>query len=230
MSRYARLVRPGTVFHITARGNYRQAIFLSVEDRELYLSLFERHSRNFGLTLLGWCLMTNHVHLLAIPEKSESMAQTIKRAHSEYSSLVNRKHHRTSGHLWQSRFYSCPVQGRYVWTALRYIELNPVRAGLSGTPEQYFWSTAKYHTDLEPPPAILDVQPWREVWTPEAWREVLETQQDALDIETLRRATQRGAPLGAPEFTHEFELEAGRSLQIRPVGRPRIPQRDKVSD
>lgn len=221
MPRYARLVAPQMILHVTARGNYRQAVFHATEDYQKYLDLLERHCRQFELSLLGWCLMTNHVHLLVRPERSDSLALTMKHTQSEYAFYVNRKCQQASGHLWQSRFYSCPVEGRYVWLTLRYIERNPVRAQITQSPEDYPWSTACYHVGKQPPPNLLDWNAWREQWSFHTWFEALR-ETDEEETHSIRTASRKGIPLGSPEFRGMLERHAGRALRVRPAGRPKL--------
>jgi putative transposase len=173
MARYARLVSPDMVLHVTARGSYHQAVFHAAEDYQKYLHLLEQHSRAFKLDLLGWCLMTNHVHLFVRPEQCESLTRSMKRVQSEYAFYVKQKRQQASGHLWQSRFYSCPVDGRYVWMTLRYIELNPVRAQIVKTPGKYSWSSARYHVGRQAPSNLLESRSWQEQCAFDTWREAL---------------------------------------------------------
>ena len=100
---------------------------LWIEDREVYLQILQEQAGKYGLEVLGYCLMTNHVHLVAIPHAEDSLAKGIGRTHFRYSQYINRFHKR-SGHLWQGRFYSCALDERHLWVAMKYIELNPVRA------------------------------------------------------------------------------------------------------
>jgi putative transposase len=196
-------------------------VFHVAEDRQMYFALLDRHSSQFGLSLLGWCLMTNHVHLLVRSEKVDSLTRTMKRTQSEYAFYVNRKHYRANGHLWQSRFYSCRVEGPYVWMTLRYIELNPVRAKLTVAAEEYPWSSAPYHFGRASAPEMLDLKSWQEQWSNATWREALQ-EPDAVESARVREATQRGLPLSCPEFVRLLEQHAGRTLQLRPVRRPRV--------
>ena len=108
MSREARVVAEGVPHHITQRGNNRQNVFLLNEDRRSYIETLRATSRQHGLTILGYCLMTNPVHLVAIPKRATSMAKAIGQAHWNYVMCFNKNNGR-QGHLWQNRFYSCPV-------------------------------------------------------------------------------------------------------------------------
>ncbi len=220
MSRVARLILPGAAYHITARGNYRQAVFFNEDDFAIYLQVLGRRSLEGGLELLGWCLMPNHVHVLAKEVEDGAMAATLKRVQSEYSCRINRRQCRTSGHLWQSRFYSAPVQEERMWSVLRYIELNPVRAGICASPVEYCWSTARYHVVQEQAPEALSMRAWRSVWTADQWRSVLNLPADCEQDQDIRKATARGLPLGGAEFLSKCEIASGRSLVRGTRGRP----------
>ena len=224
MARQSRLVEPGLAFHITARGNYRQTVFYNDRDRSEYLDLLGNHADLEALEVLGWCLMTNHVHLLAIPRKPASLARTMMRTQAGYAQAVNRRHGTRCGHLWQSRFYSCPLSGDAVWTVLRYIELNPVRAHLVPSAEHSPWSSAAIHCGSRSSPSLLSLTEWQSLWTPDRWRSVLAHGPDERELEGIRHATQHGLPFGNQEFISDLERRCGRPLAVRSVGRPRLAQ------
>ena len=129
MPRRPRAVFPGVAHHITQRGNNRQPVFFSDDDRRFYLDLLSHHATRSGVRVIGYCLMTNHVHLVAVPEREDSFARALRHAHSEYALARNRADGR-SGHLWQNRFFSCPLDSSHLMAALRYTDFNPVRAAL----------------------------------------------------------------------------------------------------
>ncbi len=210
---------PGTAYHITARVNYRQDVFFIDEDRQQYLSLLERHAGSAGLQLLGWCLMRNHIHLLAMELAECAMGDALKRVQSEYAFYVNRKRRQAAGHLWQSRFYSAPIDPAAVWTILRSIELNPVRAEITRDPAIYDWSTAAFHAGLAAAPAFLSMEAWSQEWTAEEWRIALSTGMDAGEVRAIRGATARGLPFGTATFIRHCDNYAGRPLTVRAVGR-----------
>ena len=151
MPRIARVVAAGVPHHITQRGNNRQQIFFSDRDRRFCLTLLRHHAERHGLRVLGWCLMPNHVHLIAIPEHERSLARALGRAHYEYAIYLNHERER-SGHLWQNRFFSTPLDRHHLRVALRYVDLNPVRAGLAEEPAAYLWSSALPHVESIDPP------------------------------------------------------------------------------
>lgn len=127
--RIARVVAVGAPHHVTQRGNNRQQIFFTDLDRRVYMTLLRQHAARHDLRVLGWCLMLNHVHLVGIPEHEHSLARALDRTHYHYTIYLNRQRI-CSGHLWQNRFFSTPLDRVHLHTAVRYVDLNPVRAGL----------------------------------------------------------------------------------------------------
>ncbi len=144
MPRRARLVFEGVVHHITQRGNYRQNVFEDDSDKSKYIEFIREYSEKYGMKIYAYCLMSNHVHFIAAPVKEDSLAMIFKYSNMRYSSYFNRKNRR-SGHLWQGRFYSCPLQFEHALEALRYVERNPVRARMVELPWEYEWSSAREH-------------------------------------------------------------------------------------
>lgn len=148
--------------------------------------------------------------------------RSIGRAHFRYSQYFNRLHRR-SGHLWQNRFYSCALDEGHLWAALRYVELNPVRAGLVAKAWQYPWSSAAWHVgdEEEEDSGLLDLSAWRRVCEPEAWREVLSGAVEPESEEALRASTATGWALGDERFVGGAVRLLGRRVRPLPVGRPR---------
>ena len=144
MPRRTRVVFEGVVHHITQRGNYRQNVFEDDSDKSKYIEFIREYSEKYGMKIYAYCLMSNHVHFIAAPVKEDSLAMTFKYSNMRYSSYFNRKNKR-SGHLWQGRFYSCPLQFEHALEALRYVERNPVRARMVELPWEYEWSSAREH-------------------------------------------------------------------------------------
>jgi putative transposase len=223
--RRPRIVFPGVAHHITQRGNDRQPVFLSPGDQRLYLDLLCRHAARSGAHLLGYCLMTNHIHLVAVPERENSLARTLGRVHSEYALALNRATCRT-GHLWQNRFFSCPLDESHLLSALRYTDLNPVRAGLVAEPWDWPWSSARAHTiPYEPTPVLAsDWAGYCGGWDYREWKDLLLAGLPEGESSIVREATRTGAPLGSREFVVRLESQAGRRLRVFPRGRPkRLP-------
>ena len=148
---------PGLPYHITQRGTNRQRVFFTAADRSLYLRLIRENQAEAGVRILAYCLMTNHVHFVAIPEREDSLAVLFGRANGRYAQAINIRKGR-SGHFWQNRFHSCALSESHLEIALRYVEDNPCRAGLVTTPGQYRWSSAAAHLAGEPDRShVLDV-------------------------------------------------------------------------
>ena len=144
MARTARVVVPGIAHHITQRGVRRLPVFVDDHDRTLYSKILLRSCLRYALRIRAYCWMTNHIHEIAVPQRADSLANVFRHAHSIYALHFNRKY-RFSGHLWQDRFYSCALDEPHMWAAIRYVELNPVRAGLTSKAADYPWSSALPH-------------------------------------------------------------------------------------
>ena len=222
MPRRPRVVIPGVAHHVTQRGNDRQDVFLSPADRRLYLELLAWHAGRSGSRILGYCLMTNHMHLIAVPEREQSLARTLGRTHSEFALAVNRANRR-SGHVWQNRFFSCPMSESHLLAALKYVELNPVRATLVANAWDWHWSSARAHVAGASPDEVL-YPGWEEHlgrWDYGEWREILAAGFQTVECEAVRRATLTGEPLGPPEFVAALERQVGKRLRVLERGRPK---------
>ncbi len=225
MTRFPRVVVAGVPHHVTQRGNARQVILASDADRLTYMALLREHAQLYGLSLIGYCLMSNHVHLITVPHTQVALSQCLKQAHGRYASYWNGQKSST-GHVWQGRFYSCPLDEPHLWEALRYVELNPVRAGIVERPEQWPWSSAAAHCGLAASDAVLEVERWKRRWTAGEWRHFLGQPESASELAALRRFTHTGRPLGSPRFVTELEASMSRALAPRKRGRPRKPASD----
>ena len=139
MPRIARVSAAGYPHHITQRGNNKDEAFFDDEDRRVYLDVLKRYKDKHKMKILAYCLMGNHVHVLAVPEKETTLARGIGGTNLLYTQYINRKYNR-SGRLWQNRFFSSVVEEEpYLWAVIRYIEQNPVRAKLVKRAEDYEW-------------------------------------------------------------------------------------------
>ena len=229
VSRIARIALEGIPYHITQRGNGRQQVFFDDHDYALYLDLLHSYSRDAGLGLWAYCLMPNHVHLIAVPLRPNAMASALGRTHSDYARHFNLRK-LSCGHVWQARYFSCPLEGAHLWRAIAYVERNPVRAGMSRRAEHYQWSSARQHLGLDAAGLLVDLSAWRAEYDQHRWRDVLETSvEDEAFGQRLQEASRRGRPLGDEEFTKVLERRAGRVLSSLPVGRPRKRQ-EKADD
>jgi putative transposase len=154
--------------------------------------------------------MPNHVHLVAVAERPDSLAVLFRRVHGRYAQMVNAKRGR-SGHLWQNRFFSCPLSTSHLRRALAYVERNPVRAGLVARPEDYAWSSAAAHLGLvKDRYGLLDSQFLEEQGGAAGWAELLATPEESLEIRLLQRCTYAGRPFGDDAYLAALEERFGR--------------------
>ena len=221
MPRRSRCVLPGVACHITQRGVDRRETFADDGDRRTYLRLLQENLVESETRLLGWCLMTNHVHLIAIPEREDSLSVLLRRVHGRYAQYYNVRAGRT-GHLWQNRFFACVLEASHLWTALAYVERNPVRAGMVPAAEDYLWSSAAAHLAGEDPGGLLDMEWWRREAPPQ-WREILNGRKANSDDDAeLRACTYAGRPYGSKAFLSEMSITFGRQWD-RPQQTPAVP-------
>jgi len=221
MPRTARVVIPDCPHHVTQRGNNRAPVFFVDQDYRVYLEMLREGCEKFGLEIVGYCLMPNHVHLVAIPEREDSLAKGVGRTNLRYTQYINRLHGR-SGHLWQDRFFSSPLDEEYFWNALIYTERNPVRAKMVREASRYWWSSAAAHCGQGDATGLLDLPKWHNQLSPPGdWAEALARPQDEQVVAQFRRWTNRGCPLGNDSFLSKLERAIGRRLRPLPVGRPR---------
>ena len=236
MARLARVVIPGIPYHLTHRGNRRGDVFYRDEDRQAYLRDLAAIANRYGLAIWGWCLMSHHVHLLAVPQPAAALAATIRLAHARHARRINAPRGWT-GHLWASRFFSTALDGAHLWTAIRYVELNPVRAGLAARAADYPWSSARAHATGAADPLLDPERPFaagardRLTGRPLAWSEWLARGLGAEEAEAIRQATRTGRPLGDAAFVARLERDLARPLAPQKRGpKPKNPPETEVLD
>ena len=205
---------------MTQRGNNRQDVFFVEEDRKIYLEILQRQAARYGAEIAGYCLMTNHVHLILTPHNDEALAKAIGRTHFIYTQYINRLHKR-SGHLWQNRFYSCPLDNRHFLEAMRYIECNPVRAGIVRKPWRYPFSSAAAHVGEPDTTGLLNMRHWQKQTQTLDWRQCLLKRLPKENLNRIRRQTHTGRPLATDSLLSKLEKKLNRRLRPHPVGRPK---------
>ena len=184
----------------------------------MYLKFLGRYCRAADVRIGGYYLMGNHVHPIAVPARADGLAKALGRTHNDYARWFNMRRGET-GHVWQNRFYSCPLEEWYRWAALRHVELNPVRAGLTREASEWRWSSAAAHLGGADPTGVLDVDDWSRQWTSGTWRDALERGlEEAALRERIREATRTGRPAGSGVFLDELEKRVGRSLRPQKRG------------
>ena len=218
MPRSARFVLEGIPYHVTQRGNRRSDVFFCEEHYVRYLDWLEEYAEKHRLEMLAYCLMTTHVHLISIPHAVDSLARTLQVLHTRHSQLVNAEHGWV-GHLWQGRFFSTPLDERHLMMAVRYVERNPVCAGMVKQAEDYPWSSAAFHLGLAGNKVIKSDTIFGSPL--EGWQELLGKPEDEDTVERIRHRTQVGFPCGDDEFVGKVSRLLGRDLVLRPRGRPR---------
>src|SRR3989338_8101837 len=196
MARMARVVIPNIPHHITQRGNRSQKVFFSDKDKAYYLDLLYKHAQEAGLTFWAYCLMDNHVHLIAVPEKEDSLAKGIGDTHKYYTRMVNFREN-WRGYLWQGRFSSFALDEKYLYAAIRYIERNPVRAGIVKKAEEYEFSSAKAHVYKEKDSLLSDNFVIKEI---KNWKAFLTESDEEQDKKLFRKHARVGRPLGEEGF------------------------------
>jgi putative transposase len=214
MPRFARLVVPGYPHHVTQRGARRQQTFFSDDDYTAYLALLDQQLPKADSEILAYCLMPNHVHFIVVPHRRNSLATLLQRTHARYARRVNKRND-WRGHLWQERFHSFVMDEDHLLAAGRYVELNPVRAGLSVRADEWPWSSVHFHLGRTFDPLIQSGGMSSYVAD---WASYLD--ESSLDdrFDDLRRCTRNGRPAGSRHFIEDLEFATGRRLIRRKPG------------
>ncbi len=221
MPRLARTVFAKVPHHITQRGNRREDVFHTDEDREFYLTWLVDYCQEYKVDILAYCLMTNHIHLVAVPTTETGLQSVLKPLHMRYAQRFNRQHG-FKGHVWQGRYFSAPLDETYLWATLRYVERNPVRAKMVRKAERYRWSSAAAHCHLREDKVLTSSERW---WLQfnqiNDWSSWLAESDEAEELSVIRRNIEKGLPCGSDKFLNKLEKMTGRALKYRPQGRPR---------
>ncbi|MCG8694799.1 MAG: transposase [Minwuiales bacterium] len=214
MARLARIVAPGVPHHVTQRGNRRLETFFDDDDYKAYLALMAEFCAEAGAAVWAYCLMPNHVHLILVPKDPDGLRRALGEAHRRYTRRINAREG-WRGHLWQERFNSFPMDEDYLIAAARYVELNPVRAGLVRRPRDWRWSSARAHLRGRDD-SLVEVAPLLER-IPD-WTAFLAGGMAEEDIDRIRRHSRTGRPLGGKRFIQRLERRLGRALAPRKPG------------
>jgi len=204
---------------LTQRGNYRQQVFFSDEDRTEFLALLDHHADLRQVLVHGYALMSNHIHLVVTGQAEDGVSRFMQHLTGQYAQYLHGRLNRC-GRLWQSRFYSCVLDDLHFLAALAYVDLNPVRARIVTQATDYSWSSAAAHAGLSTPPPWLDLETLHRQISPDEWQHRLGQPQDRTAIAALRRATRTEIPLGEPGFVEALEAKFQIRLRPQPLGRP----------
>ena len=213
----SRLIVPGYPHHVTQSGVRSMDIFPDDDARWTYLHFLSDEAGRSGVQFLSWCLMTNHVHFIAIPIDSRSLARAFGEAHRRYTRMRNFDEG-VRGYLFQGRFGSCVLDERHLVAAARYVERNPVKAGIVSHPRDYEWSSARFHLGITE--ADMMVADRTMLGLVSDWEDLLSSENEE-DSERLRLSTRTGRPAGDNEFAEKVEKLTGRDPRPRRPGRPR---------
>lgn len=226
MARLPRLILPGHPHHVILRGNNRQAIFFSDLDRQHLLAIMAEVATLYGVSMHAYVLMDNHFHLLVTPPTGDALSRMMQALGRRYVGWFNARHHRT-GTLWEGRYRAGLIEGeRHLLACMRYIELNPVRAGLCTQPQDWPWSSAPHHLGLARQPLISE-HPlyWSMGNTPfereHAYREFVAQGVPGPEQAAFTDAVLRGRPMASDAFLKPLAAEHEQVVVRRPRGRPR---------
>ena len=224
MPRMARIVVPNLPHHIVQRGHNRNAVFVEEADYAYYLETLDHWKRELDVLVYSWCLMTNHVHLILSPgDDADALGKLMKRLAGRQTRYVNKQEHRT-GSLWEGRFKSSPIQtDSYLLQCCRYVELNPVKAGMVKRAEDYPWSSFRSKVGLEAS-TLLDHDPcYQAMSAPEQlYRQFVEQGIPDEEQHFIHDRVQCNGLTGGSAFTDEVELRTGLRIEHRLPGRPRM--------
>ena len=221
MPRQARTVFAGVPHHVTQRGNRREDVFFDDEDRVTYLDWLQQYSELHKVEILAYCLMTNHIHLIALPETEAGLQSMLKPLHMRYAQRFNRQRG-WQGHVWQGRYFSSALDDHYLWNAIRYVERNPVRAKMVRRAENYAWSSAAERSGKQENTVLTTRAYWRKQFESVGdWSAWLAEGDSEAEIAILRRNVEKSLPCGSERFIKKLEKKAGKLLRYRPMGRPK---------
>lgn len=225
MPRQPRLALPGIALHIVQRGNNRGICFSGDTDYLCYLTYLRKFSQKYRCDVHAYCLMTNHVHILATPWASDSCTSLMRDLGQSYVKYFNRRHNRT-GTLWEGRYRSCVVESSsYVLACYRYVELNPLRAGMVRHPSAYAWSSYAVNAGFNFDPLVtahpeylaMAANPSRRYID---YRRLLDDGVDEVTMTAIRDATNSSLPLCSDAFKAKLQAGGRKVRHLRPGPQP----------
>ncbi|MCX5973327.1 MAG: transposase [Coprothermobacterota bacterium] len=218
MARLARLVVPHLPHHVVGRGNRRLDVFFSDGDRIAYLDYLREACKRHGVVIWAYCLMSNHVHFVAVPAETDSLARCFSEAHVQYTRRINLREG-WKGHLWQARFGSSVLDENHLIAAARYIERNPVRAGIVRDAWEYPWSSAAYHAGMTSWDRIVGSDELLRELIGD-WKSYLQEDDSEGFLNSVRRDSFVNRPLGDEAFVNDLEKRFQMRLARGKAGRP----------
>lgn len=225
MTRRRRMYLPGYTYHIVQRGNNRSACFIEDMDYRIYLKYLGEALTRHSNRLHAYCLMSNHVHLLITPERQSGISDQFQVVCSRYGQYMNKKYQRT-GTLWEGRHKASAIDSNnYLFNCYRYIEFNPVAAGMAKHPKDYRWSSYLRNAYGCEDALISEHTNYRQFGSSnkqrqQCYRHIADEKLNELEIERLEQALERSYPLGSPSFIKNLESDLGRNIGYPTPGRP----------
>jgi putative transposase len=216
MSRSRRITLPGYPHHITQRGNRKANVFLDDRDRHIYIKMLIAQCIEQAIRIWAYCLMDNHVHIIAVPDHEDSLSRAFQRLHSSYATYFNLKYSKT-GHLWQGRFKSAVMDTPHLWNGVRYVERNPVRAGMVVRAQDFHWSSAASHCGLRTDSVLSNDLPLLEEISD--WNSWLREPESQVMLNFIRKRTYSCRPCADDDFLRKMEIQFGRKLLPLQSGR-----------
>ena len=207
MARIPRVVAENLPHHLIQRGNRNQRVFFQPSDHAEYLRLLTQYSQAHRVRIWAYCLMDTHVHLVVVPEQAASLAKCFAKIHQRYTRMINFRHG-WRGYLWQGRFSSYLMDEPHLYAAIRYVERNPVAAGMVGRAEKYPWSSAKAHVFKLHDPLLSPCYLEQEITD---WAAFLKGD-DPQEAGQVEKHLRTGRPLGSPTFVQQLEERLNRRI------------------
>lgn len=223
MPRMSRIVIPQLAHHVTQRGHAGGDVFFSSQDYQVYLRLLKQYSSRHEVQILGFCVMPNHVNLVMVPDEEDSLGKTMRDVngfYARYRSAIKPG----QGPMWHNGFFSYAFERTFLSDVISYVELDPVRAGIVRSAEDYMWSSAPIHVGGPDRLRLLHLESWRTDWTPDQWAQRL--RQGVTQEAAIMRAAHSGRVLGSDQFVAELERRLKRRLS---PGRPGRPKKERQS-
>jgi putative transposase len=235
MPRKIRFFLPGVPVHVVQRGNNREAVFFCADDYGTYLDWLREEAAGRGCVVHAYALMTNHIHLLMTPRDRGGLSDTLQALGRRFVPRINHAYAR-SGTLWEGRFKASPVQeDAYLLACYRYIELNPVRAGMVADPGGYPWSSYRANALGQPDPLLVPHPLYLALGATDAarqaaYRELFETGMEPATLKEIRACLQTGTPLGNDRFREQIERALGVKVGYAARGRPKKVKDEPLPD
>ena len=233
MPRYPRLFLPGLPLHIVQRGHDRQPVFVQAADYRYYLDNLREAKDVLSIQVNGYCLMTNHVHLIITPlAETDNISKLMRLLAARQTRYVNKRENRT-GTLWEGRFKASLIDTTtYLLACCRYVDLNPVRAAIVASPDDYCWSSYRSRVGISDDRLLDPCAAYRALGNSDAeraqaYRAFVALNSDESELATVRTALQRNQPTGSKRFCDEIEQRIGRRISTYGPGRPRVRTQSK---